>query len=98
MAKKQFLSFWYVLLAAPTLIFVGIWYFVMKRIGGCMHGGMLKIGKSKARVYMQTETGVQDSNFNRAKRQRIVQVNRQASKLNHLRPNNRSISASCSAT
>ena len=58
MDKKQILSLWYVLLAAPTLIFVGIWYFVMKRIGGCMHGGMLKIGKSKARVCMQTETGV----------------------------------------
>ena len=58
MAKKQILSFWYVLLAAPTLVFVGIVYFVMKRIGGCMHGGMLKIGKSKARVCMQTETGV----------------------------------------
>ncbi len=43
---------------APTLIFVGIWFFAMKRIGGGLHGGMLEIGKSKARVYMQTETGV----------------------------------------
>ena len=43
---------------APTLIFVGIWYFVMKRMGGGMHGGMLEIGKSKARVFMQKETGV----------------------------------------
>ena len=46
------------LLATPTLSFVGIGYVVMKRIGGGMHGGMLEIGKSKARVYMQTETGV----------------------------------------
>jgi cell division protease FtsH len=31
----------------------------MKRIGGAMgQGGMLEIGKSKAKVYMQTETGV----------------------------------------
>ncbi|MCW5660020.1 MAG: ATP-dependent zinc metalloprotease FtsH [Burkholderiaceae bacterium] len=43
---------------APTLIFVGIWFFVMKRMGGGMHGGMLEIGKSKARVYMEKETGV----------------------------------------
>ncbi|MDO8777233.1 MAG: ATP-dependent zinc metalloprotease FtsH [Burkholderiaceae bacterium] len=43
---------------APTLIFVGIWFFVMKRMGGGMQGGMLEIGKSKARVYMQQETGV----------------------------------------
>lgn len=43
---------------APTLIFVGIWYFVMKRMGGSMGGGMLEIGKSKARVYMQQQTGV----------------------------------------
>ena len=43
---------------APTLMFVGIWFFVMKRMGGGMHGGMLEIGKSKARVFMQKETGV----------------------------------------
>jgi cell division protease FtsH len=44
---------------APALVFFGIWWLLMKRIGGGMgHGGMLEIGKSKARVYMQTETGV----------------------------------------
>jgi len=42
---------------APTLVFVGIWLFVMKRMGG-MQGGMLEIGKSKARVYMEQQTGV----------------------------------------
>ena len=54
-------SKWFGLLVswvAPTLIFVGIWFFVMKRMGGGMHGGMLEIGKSKARVFMQKETGV----------------------------------------
>jgi cell division protease FtsH len=43
---------------APALIFFGIWWFLMKRMGGGMGRGMLEIGKSKARVYMQTETGV----------------------------------------
>lgn len=44
---------------APALIFFGIWWLLMKRMGGGMgHGGMLEIGKSKAKVYMQTETGV----------------------------------------
>jgi cell division protease FtsH len=44
---------------APALVFFGIWWFMMKRMGGGMaHGGMLEIGKSKAKVYMQTETGV----------------------------------------
>ena len=44
---------------APALVFFGIWWFLMKRMGGGGMGhGMLEIGKSKARVYMQTETGV----------------------------------------
>ena len=44
---------------APALVFFGIWWFLMKRMGGGGMGhGMLEIGKSKARVYMQTETRV----------------------------------------
>jgi cell division protease FtsH len=45
---------------APALVFFGIWWFLMKRMGGGMGGmgHMMEIGKSKARVYMQTETGV----------------------------------------
>ena len=43
---------------APALVFFGIWWFLMKRMGGGMGHGMLEIGKSKAKVYMQTETGV----------------------------------------
>jgi cell division protease FtsH len=44
---------------APALVFFGIWWFLMKRMGGGMgHGGLMEIGKSKAKVYMQTETGV----------------------------------------
>jgi cell division protease FtsH len=44
---------------APALVFFGIWWFLMKRMGGGMgHGDLLSIGKSRAKVYMQTETGV----------------------------------------
>ena len=41
----------------PTLLFVGVWLFVMRRMGGAQ-SGLLAIGKSKARVYMQHTTGV----------------------------------------
>ena len=46
---------------APALVFFGVWWFLMKRVGGGMGGmghGMLEVGKSKAKVYMQTQTGV----------------------------------------
>lgn len=43
---------------APALVFFLIWTVLMKRMGGAGHGGLLEIGKSKARVYMQKETGV----------------------------------------
>ena len=41
----------------PALVFVGVWAFVMRRMGGAQ-GGLLSIGKSKAKVYVQHETGV----------------------------------------
>ena len=41
----------------PALVFVGMWVFVMRRMGGAQ-GGLLAIGKSKAKVYVQHETGV----------------------------------------
>ena len=41
----------------PTLLFMGVWIFVMRRMGGAQ-GGLLAIGKSKAKVYMQHSTGV----------------------------------------
>lgn len=43
---------------APAAMFLGIWFFVMKRMGSAAHGGLLEIGKSKAKVYVQTDTGV----------------------------------------
>ncbi len=41
----------------PAVIFVAIWALLMKRMGGAA-GGMLEIGKSKAKVYMEKQTGV----------------------------------------
>jgi cell division protease FtsH len=43
----------------PAVIFFAIWSFASKRMGGMtgMHG-MMEIGKSKAKVYMEKQTGV----------------------------------------
>ncbi|WER44729.1 ATP-dependent zinc metalloprotease FtsH [Cupriavidus sp. WKF15] len=41
----------------PALLFFVIWSFLIKRVGAGA-GGMMEIGKSKAKVYMQKETGV----------------------------------------
>ena len=40
----------------PALIFVGIWMFFMKRMGAA--SGLVSLGKSKAKVYMEKQTGV----------------------------------------
>ena len=44
----------------PGLVFVGLWFFVIRRFadkqGGI--GGLMLIGKSRAKVYVQTDTGV----------------------------------------
>ncbi len=39
------------------MLFFAVWSFLIKRVGGAA-GGMMEIGKSKAKVYMQKETGV----------------------------------------
>ena len=41
----------------PAVIFVGIWMFMAKRMGGGS-GGLMSIGKSKAKVYMEKGTGI----------------------------------------
>ncbi|WP_434032997.1 ATP-dependent zinc metalloprotease FtsH [Cupriavidus sp. a3] len=41
----------------PAMLFFVVWSFLIKRVGGAA-GGMMEIGKSKAKVYMQKETGV----------------------------------------
>ncbi|MWV17110.1 ATP-dependent zinc metalloprotease FtsH [Pseudomonas sp. L-22-4S-12] len=42
----------------PALMFFAIWLFLLKRMGGGIGGGMLQIGKSRARVYVETEMKV----------------------------------------
>lgn len=40
----------------PALVFFGVWAFFMKRMGA--QSGLLEIGKSRAKVYMEKQTGV----------------------------------------
>ncbi|WP_193177564.1 ATP-dependent zinc metalloprotease FtsH [Oricola nitratireducens] len=43
----------------PIAVFVGIWMFMLRRMGsGGGIGGLMQIGKSKAKVYVQSDTGV----------------------------------------
>ena len=46
----------------PALVFVGVWLLIGRlmanRLGGGAGGGMLSIGKSKAKVYVETDTKV----------------------------------------
>ncbi len=44
---------------APVLLFFGLWMFLMRRMsGGQGLGSLVNIGKSKAKVYLETKTGV----------------------------------------
>ena len=52
-------STWFPLLLSwvvPALIFFGLWAFLMRRMGGGAGGGLMSIGKSKAKVYVETDT------------------------------------------
>ncbi len=44
----------------PALVFVGIWLFIMRKFAEKqgMGGGFMNIGKSKAKIYVEQETGV----------------------------------------
>jgi len=43
----------------PALVFFGLWMFLMRRFADKQGmGGFMSIGKSKAKVYIQTDTGV----------------------------------------
>lgn len=47
-------------LVLPALVFVGIWILMMRRFGqkGGIGSGLMSIGKSKAKVYVETDTKV----------------------------------------
>ena len=40
----------------PTAIFIGIWLFVIRRMGSSMGSGLMSIGKSHAKVFVEKET------------------------------------------
>ncbi|MGR4844704.1 MULTISPECIES: ATP-dependent zinc metalloprotease FtsH [Rhizobium] len=42
----------------PVALFIGVWMFMIRRMGGGLGGGLMQIGKSKAKIYVQTDTGV----------------------------------------
>lgn len=42
----------------PTLFFVGIWMFMMRRFSQSAGGGMMTLGKSKAKIIAQTDLGI----------------------------------------
>jgi cell division protease FtsH len=43
----------------PALVFFGLWTFLARRMaGGGIGGGLMSIGKSKAKVYVESDTGV----------------------------------------
>ena len=45
----------------PVLLFFGLWWYIAKRAaegGGGFGGGLMAIGKSKAKVYVEADTGV----------------------------------------
>lgn len=42
----------------PTAIFIGIWLFIIRRMGSNMGSGLMSIGKSRAKVFVEKETKV----------------------------------------
>ncbi|MFN4273951.1 MAG: ATP-dependent zinc metalloprotease FtsH [Aliihoeflea sp.] len=42
----------------PLAIFIGVWVFVLRRMGAGAGGGLMQIGKSKAKIYVETDIKV----------------------------------------
>lgn len=51
---RDLLLFW----IFPVLLMLGVWSFIAKRIGGGGMGGVMSIGKSRAKLYVEEETKV----------------------------------------
>jgi len=42
----------------PVLVFMGIWMLLLRRMAGGLGGGLMQIGRSKAKIYVEANTGV----------------------------------------
>jgi len=42
----------------PVALFFGVWMFLSRRVTQGLGGGLMSIGKSKAKIYVETDTGV----------------------------------------
>ncbi|MCJ8517452.1 cell division protease FtsH [Pseudorhizobium tarimense] len=42
----------------PILLFFGIWYVMIRRMGAGVGGGLMQIGKSRAKIYVETDVKV----------------------------------------
>src|SRR5262249_41935004 len=42
----------------PAVVFFGLWTFLARRMSQGLGGGLMSIGKSKAKVYVESDTGV----------------------------------------
>ncbi len=42
----------------PAVLFFGIWMFLSRRVTQGLGGGLMSIGKSKAKIYVESDTGV----------------------------------------
>ena len=45
----------------PVLIMIGVWLFIAKRFSARLQGGVMAIGKSKAKIYVESDTKVKFS-------------------------------------
>jgi cell division protease FtsH len=44
--------------AIPVVVFFGLWTFLARRMSQGLGGGLMSIGKSKAKIYVEADTGV----------------------------------------
>lgn len=42
----------------PMALFIGVWLFIIRRMSGGMSSGLMSVGKSRAKVYVEKETKV----------------------------------------
>src|SRR6516164_5573531 len=59
----------------PAIFFVGIWMFAIRRMGQGGLGGLMTIGKSRARIYVEKETKVTFADVAEAKDELVEIVN-----------------------